>query len=442
MDQGEPVALGARLEKFVEAHLGALTSATQAQSGASRITWFVTGAQGRAVLRVDSGDGPVAGTDLSLQREAAAYRALDGKCRIPRLLAETAGALLIEQVPGVDHLSALDAAGTATVMNDYVDALAELHRVEVTGAFEELNPPSIPAAAATSNLDLWTRIFSQRVRRPCPLAVLASQWLAEHAPTNAERLVVCHGDVGPGNFLHDGTRVTGLLDWEFVHVGDPMDDLAWLAFRGHHLGNVGDFNEQLARWQSRTGLALDLRRIGYYRIMVMYIWLVSCLAALDNGARSQDRFTYLSLVTLMNVILPRAMLEYEGKPILDVDVDIVRVESELAEQVLALVDLTALKWPAADADDKAYVTMMGSQVHHLMLAHADIARQNQAAVSTLLGKTVTAEEMDGVLVEHIRAHPRGRAAVMHLLHENGCRRISANELLLPMAEKPLLPLTE
>ncbi|MEQ4205922.1 phosphotransferase [Actinopolymorpha sp. B17G11] len=38
-----------------------------------------------------------------------------------------------------------------------------------------------------------------------------------------------HGDYGPNNLLFDPETfvVTAILDWEFSHAGDPIEDLAW-----------------------------------------------------------------------------------------------------------------------------------------------------------------------------------------------------------------------
>ena len=50
--------------------------------------------------------------------------------------------------------------------------------------------------------------------------------------------VLVHGDFGPNNILLDPAAftVTALLDWEFAHVGDPIEDLAWCEWiiRVHH----------------------------------------------------------------------------------------------------------------------------------------------------------------------------------------------------------------
>jgi hypothetical protein len=55
---------------------------------------------------------------------------------------------------------------------------------------------------------------------------------------DGEGPVIVHGDFGPQNMLFDldAGRVTGLLDWEFAHHGDAIEDLAWAEWivRMHH----------------------------------------------------------------------------------------------------------------------------------------------------------------------------------------------------------------
>ncbi len=53
--------------------------------------------------------------------------------------------------------------------------------------------------------------------------------------------VVVHGDFGPQNLLlsEQGDHVSGVLDWEWAHYGDPVEDLAWAEWivRMHHPGS-------------------------------------------------------------------------------------------------------------------------------------------------------------------------------------------------------------
>ena len=54
--------------------------------------------------------------------------------------------------------------------------------------------------------------------------------------------VLVHGDFGPNNMLFSpagsALTVTALLDWEFAHFGEPVEDLAWCEWivRMHHPG--------------------------------------------------------------------------------------------------------------------------------------------------------------------------------------------------------------
>ncbi len=59
--------------------------------------------------------------------------------------------------------------------------------------------------------------------------------------------VIVHGDFGPQNVLIEGGRITALVDWEFAHVGQPVDDLAWAEWivRMHHPGAADALPELL-----------------------------------------------------------------------------------------------------------------------------------------------------------------------------------------------------
>ena len=54
--------------------------------------------------------------------------------------------------------------------------------------------------------------------------------------------VLVHGDYGPNNALldSDASAVTAVLDWEWAHPGDLVEDLAWCEWivRMHHAPHV------------------------------------------------------------------------------------------------------------------------------------------------------------------------------------------------------------
>lgn len=80
---------------------------------------------------------------------------------------------------------------------------------------------------------------------PHPIARMGVQWLRQNLPSRPTATTFVHGDLRNGNILVDRGRLAAVIDWELGHVGDPMEDLAWLCLRTWRFGNedleVGGF---------------------------------------------------------------------------------------------------------------------------------------------------------------------------------------------------------
>jgi aminoglycoside phosphotransferase (APT) family kinase protein len=61
-----------------------------------------------------------------------------------------------------------------------------------------------------------------------PVVDACLSWLRHNAPENFTRRAVVHGDFAFHNLLVDDGRLTGLLDWEFAHIGDPVEDIVYI----------------------------------------------------------------------------------------------------------------------------------------------------------------------------------------------------------------------
>jgi hypothetical protein len=59
--------------------------------------------------------------------------------------------------------------------------------------------------------------------------------------------------------------VITVVDWELAHVGDPMDDIAWLTLRAVQ-DTFTDVAARLREYEELSGHALDVDRIWYYRL--------------------------------------------------------------------------------------------------------------------------------------------------------------------------------
>jgi hypothetical protein len=98
-----------------------------------------------------------------------------------------------------------------------------------------------------------------------PLVTHAMAWLRAHVPDAEGPVVLVQGDTGPGNFLYQDGKVTGIIDWELAHLGDPMDDIAWLSWRTAQHGFT-HFPDRVREYEELSGVAVDAERVRYYRL--------------------------------------------------------------------------------------------------------------------------------------------------------------------------------
>lgn len=75
----------------------------------------------------------------------------------------------------------------------------------------------------------WTRLYDESFleRSLFEEGYSAMMELLQYAP---DRPLLVHGDFHLGNMLSDGSRVTGIVDWEMAMYGDFMFDVAGLHF--------------------------------------------------------------------------------------------------------------------------------------------------------------------------------------------------------------------
>lgn len=212
-----------------------------------------------------------AGDDDAFLREAAILRALSGPfaesgvatARFIAALPELR-ALVAEKVSGEANFQLLkgEPARRDAIVADFMRQLAALHRVDPHGVEGVPAPVSMRA-------EIEQRIAAIRDNNAAtanPLIRLAADWLAANVPDEPERLVVVHGDAGPANFLFECERVTALLDWELVHIGDPMADMAMLCLRTLFQPFV-PLAQALADYERAGGCKVDLGRVRYWRLL-------------------------------------------------------------------------------------------------------------------------------------------------------------------------------
>src|SRR5690606_21853689 len=131
--------------------------------------------------------------------------------------------------PGPRGEGPFDAAERAALAPQAMEALAALHAVDWRA--RGLDFLGVPAkGAAAREVERWAERLGRSGLPLEPVVAEALGWLRANAPADGG-LVLLHGDYRLGNWLVEragaATRLTGILDWEMVHLGDPVEDLAW-----------------------------------------------------------------------------------------------------------------------------------------------------------------------------------------------------------------------
>jgi aminoglycoside phosphotransferase (APT) family kinase protein len=339
---------------------GEVTGARRTYGGGTRVTWFVDAVRnGEAlplVVRAEMGDSAFATGPLTLDREAALYRALAPTAvRVPTLHGEepSGRALLLDRLAGSADLRRLPPDQATTVLDDYIDQLVQLHGLAV----DDLELPGLPRPTtaedhALCDLALWASIGGEAAAND-PEIAFAFAWLRSHAPSEVQRTSLVHGDAGPGNFLAEDGRVTGLIDWEFAHIGDPLDDLAWLEFRssGRFEQTLPDVARLFERYASGSGLRLTPASLSYYRAFVYLRCSITTALTINNGG-NVGLAGYQSYHRRFLRSLVEAIADVEGVDRPPSPVDAVPTERttlydralrHLVDGVLPAVDSTATK---------------------------------------------------------------------------------------------------
>ncbi|QDG53955.1 methyltransferase domain-containing protein [Persicimonas caeni] len=142
--------------------------------------------------------------------------------------------------------------------------------------------------AIDGSSEILTHLHGQAVLRPWPEAVQSSEWMEQvgrwlrqvhestadfqltdgvsfaWGPTAPEPAhVVTHGDLGPWNMIVDDGEFSGVIDWDMARFGDPLDDVAEVAFElGPLRENRGMLDGDISREMVRARVAALCRGYG------------------------------------------------------------------------------------------------------------------------------------------------------------------------------------
>jgi aminoglycoside phosphotransferase (APT) family kinase protein len=152
------------------------------------------------------------------------------------------------------------------------DALARIHAIE---------PGAIAGLTDVDQLDQY-RDRLDALGEPHPTFELAMRWLEANRPAAIGHGVV-HGDFRLGNVIVGAEGLRAVLDWELVHLGDPMEDLGWLCVKAWRFGapkpvaGLAQYGQLFEAYEAAGGCPVDPDVVRWWEVLGTMKWGIMCI---------------------------------------------------------------------------------------------------------------------------------------------------------------------
>jgi aminoglycoside phosphotransferase (APT) family kinase protein len=292
----------------LEARLGRrVDSMRLLPGGASKEAWAVDADGDRLLVRRALGGVIHEGT-LPLEHEFQVLEAaVEAGVKVPRpvaYLGELGGreAFAMQLVEGETIGRRIVRNPPAGLETQLAEELAKIHAIA---------PERLPFLRSGDVVERFEHELDS-VGEPHPALEYGLWWLRGRRPEPLAD-VVTHGDFRIGNVVVSDRGLEYLLDWEFAHLSDPREDVAWPLVRAwrfgaddRRLGGVGEVAPYLERYTELTGRAISEDDLYWWEVLGNVKWGIGCLTQCRRHLTGLDRSVEYAVLGRM-----AAEMEYE-----------------------------------------------------------------------------------------------------------------------------------
>lgn len=306
----------ARLRAFVEHATGGKVVRMERQVR-WRPAWFVDVERGGELMKLHlRGDR---GGDVAifpeLKREADVISVLgEHGIAVPRIhgYCSEPPCILMDALPGTRRVA--DAASDAerrTVARQYIAEVAAMHRVPVESFVARgLHLPQGAREIALVGLGAYMPHYLRTKSRPEPMLEFVIGWLKRNVPTHRSRASFIQFD--SGQFLFQDGRMTGLYDFEFSMIGDPMVDLATMRMRDNYEPLGESFPVLLQLYEEFSGEPVDHEVIDFHTLQFATLGTMQFTGTVGAGRPGDEHAVYLEFDLALRQVIVQAMSGLTG----------------------------------------------------------------------------------------------------------------------------------
>lgn len=268
-DYGE--AGEAKLRAFVEAQMGGrIVSITRQVRW--RPAWFVDvqrdGELLHLHLRGDRGGDVAIFPELKRESDVIEVLGTQG-VMVPRIYGFCVDppCILMDALPGSRNVKeAASDAERSDIAREYMAQVAKMHEAPLPPFIAKgLHLPQGAQEIALVGLEAYLPLYHRTKSRPEPMLEFVMAWIRRNVPTHRTQAAFVQFDSGQFHF-QDG-KLTGLYDFEFSMIGDPMVDIATMRMR-NSVEPLGDDLRVLCRhYEEFSGQKVDHEVVDFHTLL-------------------------------------------------------------------------------------------------------------------------------------------------------------------------------
>lgn len=420
-----------RLRAFVEATTGGRIVRMERQVR-WRPAWFADVERDGELLHLHlRGDraGDVA-IFPDLKREADIMHVLHQQgIPVPRIhgYCEDPPCIVMDTLGGTrDVFDGTDEAQRAAIGREYMAAVAAMHQLPLDPFIKAgVELPEGAEGIALVGLRAYLPHYRRTKSRAEPLLEFVIRWIERNVPKHRTKAGFVQFD--SGQFLVENGKMTGLYDFEFSMIGDPMTDLSTMAMRNSIEPLGRPFPEMCRYYEEAAGEPVDHGAIRFHNLQFATLGTMQFTGTVGDPKAGDPHSVYLEwdLSLRRTILLALAELMGVDLPIPD---PVVPNAGNFPALIAALAD-TIGTIQAAEAIDESRKTQALELVE--WLSHEDRmggqARDRDLAdISAYLRRDFDSiDAANAALEEHIGvAGPEEDSALFHLVATLEQRRMA------------------
>lgn len=214
-----------------------------------------------------------------------------------------------------DVFDGTDEAQRAAIGRAYMSAVAAMHKLPLEPfVMAGVDLPEGAENIALVGLRAYLPHYRRTKCRPEPLLEFVIRWIERNVPEHRTRASFVQFD--SGQFLVEQGKMTGLYDFEFSMIGDPMTDLATMAMRNSIEPLGRPFPELCRYYEEATGEPLDHGAVRFHNLLFATLGTMQFTGTVGDPKPGDPHSVYLewdlslrrtillALAELMDVELP------------------------------------------------------------------------------------------------------------------------------------------